>query len=88
MREMSATEAARNFKAVLDRAEHGETTVVTRGGHRVATIAPTPRANGAALREVLRRWHAHPAADADFAARVAEAREVATAEGDADPWRD
>lgn len=88
MREMTASEASRNFKHVLDEAEHGETIVVTRAGRRVATIAPTPRGNGAALRGVLRRWHHADGLDAEFAARVAEARTAADDEQDRDPWHD
>lgn len=85
---MTASEAARNFSSVLDQAERGETIVVTRSGHQVATIVPTPRANGAALREVLTRWHEDPPADASFETAVFEARKTATTEGDRDPWRD
>jgi prevent-host-death family protein len=55
MRTVTATEAARNFAAVLDQAEHGETIIVTRGGRRVATIAPAAAAPGRAVRELLRR---------------------------------
>lgn len=88
MREMTATEAARAFKDVLDRAERGEATVVTRGGQRVATIEPTPRANGAALHTVLTRWQTAPAADDAFAERVAAAAATADAEQDTDPWAD
>jgi prevent-host-death family protein len=88
MREMSASEASRNFSAVLDSAEHGETIVVTRAGRRVALITPAPRANGKALREVFRRWQGNPALDDTFAANVAAAREVASADLDSDPWRD
>jgi prevent-host-death family protein len=87
MREMSASEASRNFSAVLDSAEHGETIVVTRSGHQIALIVPAPRANGGALREVLRRWQGNPALDEAFAENVEAAREVASAELDADPWR-
>jgi len=50
---MSASEAARNFSAVLDSAEHGETIVVTRSGRRVALIAPAPRANGGAVLDLF-----------------------------------
>lgn len=85
---MTASEAARNFSSVLDSAEHGETIVVTRSGRQVATIAPTPRANGAVLRSVLRRWQADPPADEAFATAVADARVAATTERDADPWHD
>jgi prevent-host-death family protein len=84
---MSASEASRRFSAVLDEAERGETIVVTRGGCRVALIVPAPRANGAAVAEVLARWGGrHEAGDA-FAADVAAAGE-ASVERDTDPWRD
>lgn len=88
MREMTASEASRGFSAVLDLVEHGETVVVTRGGRRLATIAPTPRANGAALRSVFERWHGDPALDDTFAERVTAARDSAAADLDADPWLD
>lgn len=88
MREMSASEASRNFSAVLDSAEHGETIVVTRSGRRVALITPAPRANGKALRAVFRRWHGNAALDDKFAAHIAEAREAASTESDTDPWHD
>ncbi|RCW45229.1 prevent-host-death family protein [Halopolyspora algeriensis] len=71
MRELSVSEVSRNFSAVLDEAEHGETIVVTRSGRRVATIAPAPRGNGCALREVLGRWRGHAAFDEAFAATIA-----------------
>ncbi len=88
MREITASEAARNFSAVLSSAEHGETVVVTRTGQRVAMIVPAPRANGAALRDVFGRWQGHPALDEAFDAQVAAARDAASAELDRDPWRD
>jgi prevent-host-death family protein len=88
MKEMSASEAARNFSAVLDAAEHGESIVVTRSGRRVALIAPAPRANGAALLQVLDRWRGHPALDDAFAAQVEVARGAVSTELDTDPWRD
>ncbi|WP_344033777.1 hypothetical protein [Saccharothrix xinjiangensis] len=47
-----------------------ETIVVTRDGHRVAMIAPAPRANGKALRELLRGWRGHPAFDEEFEANA------------------
>jgi len=90
MKEMSATEVARNFSAVLDSVENGETVVITRGGHRVATVAPAPRANGAALAELLRKWQDNPALDDTWAANVAEVRKMMNAAGelDRDPWQD
>lgn len=88
MRELSASEASRNFSAVLDEAERGETIVVTRSGRKVAVITPAPRANGRALREVLARWRGNAAFDEEFAANVSSARELASNDLDADPWRD
>ncbi|MDQ2708087.1 MAG: type II toxin-antitoxin system Phd/YefM family antitoxin [Actinomycetota bacterium] len=90
MREMTATEVARNFSAVLDSVENGDTVVITRGGQRLATLVPTPRANGAALIEVLRRWRDDPALDETWAANAAEARKTLNAgtELDYDPWRE
>lgn len=88
MREVSATEASRAFSALLDDIEHGETIVVTRGGRRIAQVTPAPLANGAALREVFARWQGADALDERFAAHMAEAREAASVEEDADPWRD
>lgn len=88
MKELSASEASRNFSAVLDEAEHGETIVVTRNGRRVALITPAPRANGKALRDVFRRWHGRTGLDEEFEANVVAAREAATGELDEDPWRD
>jgi prevent-host-death family protein len=61
MTTMTATEVARNFSAVLDTVASGETVVITRGGRRVAELTPTPAANGAAVREALRRHAPDPA---------------------------
>jgi antitoxin (DNA-binding transcriptional repressor) of toxin-antitoxin stability system len=73
---MTATEVSRNFAAALDRAEHGETIVITRGGKRLATLAPAPAGNGGALKEFLRNH----TVDEDFADDVAAARESVTDE--------
>lgn len=85
---MSASEASRNFSAVLDAAEHGETIVVHRGGRRVALIAPAPRANGKALLDVVERWRGRDELDEAFAENVARSRASVTTEPDTDPWRD
>lgn len=61
MTTMTATDVARNFSSVLDAVASGETVVITRGGRRVAELTPTPAANGAAVREVLRRHTPDPA---------------------------
>jgi len=87
MKELSATEVARRFSAVLDRAENGEAVAITRGGRRVAMLVPAPRANGAALLEVFRRWDDQPAAGESFEADVAAARDQ-PADLDGDPWRE
>ncbi|MDQ0810982.1 antitoxin (DNA-binding transcriptional repressor) of toxin-antitoxin stability system [Streptomyces sp. B3I7] len=46
---MTATEVSRNSASVLDRAEHGETVVLTRGGRRPATLAPALRRDDRAV---------------------------------------
>lgn len=84
---MTASEASRNFSAVLNSAEHGETIVVTRAGRRVAAITPAPLTNGADLRAVFARWHGNRALDDTLAAHVDAAREAASADLDSDPWR-
>ena len=76
MRTMTATEVSRNFASVLDRAEHGETIVITRGGRRLAILAPAPAGNGAALKEFL----ATHAVDDDYAEDALSARELTTDE--------
>lgn len=85
---MSASDASRNFSAVLDEAERGETIVVTRSGRKVAMITPAPRANGRALREVFRQWRDNPVDDDEFAANVAGIRGAVSTDLDEDPWRD
>lgn len=80
---MSASEVSRNFASVLDQAEHGETIVVTRGGKRLATIAPASAANGRELAEFLA---AHVGTlDDDFGDEVTATRELLTLD---DPWND
>jgi len=86
MREVTASEASRNFSAVLDSVERGEIIVVTRAGRRVASIAPTPAATGAALNAVLTRWGGAAALDDDFAESIDTARAAASTEDDRDPW--
>jgi prevent-host-death family protein len=51
MREMTATEVARNFSEVLDAVEAGEEIVVLRGKKEVARLVPTKKhvPNGAAF---------------------------------------
>lgn len=86
MREMTASEASRNFSAVLDSVEHGETVVVTRSGRRIASIAPAPAATGAVLNAVLARWRGSAALDDAFSESIGTARAAASIEDDRDPW--
>ncbi|HVX45097.1 MAG TPA: type II toxin-antitoxin system prevent-host-death family antitoxin [Mycobacteriales bacterium] len=81
MRTVTATEASRSFAALLDEAERGETTIVTRGGRRIATIGPASTGNGADLVELLRNHRP----DKTFARDVRRAREAVVAEDPAWP---
>lgn len=55
MKQLSATEAARQFSDVLDSVESdGESFVVVRRGRPVATISPTAAGTGLALKEALK----------------------------------
>lgn len=76
MKLMTATEASRNFAAVLDAAEHGETIVITRAGRRLALIGPAPAGNGAALNDILAGYQP----DDRFADDVRSTRELLTDE--------
>jgi antitoxin (DNA-binding transcriptional repressor) of toxin-antitoxin stability system len=61
MREITATEAARGFSALLDALERdGETFVITRGGRPVARIEPTVGTTGKAVKALLRHYPADP----------------------------
>lgn len=54
--DVSATEAARRFSAILDAVEHrGETYVIVRKGRPIARLGPAVRASGATVKEVLRK---------------------------------
>ena len=53
MKLMTATEVSRNFAAVLDAVEHGETIIVTRGNRRIARFDPEPRASARGALEQL-----------------------------------
>lgn len=56
MRTMTATEASRNFSAVLTAVSSGETILVTRDGRPVARIEPETRTAADRLIEVLERY--------------------------------
>lgn len=56
MKDISATEAARNFSDLLDAVEHKkESFVVRRGGKAVARIAPASTSSGADVKKLLRK---------------------------------
>lgn len=88
MREMTASEAARNFSAVLDAIEKGETILVTRGGRRIAAMSPAPPETGAALNEVLDRWAGTNLFDDTFLEGLDDTLTAADPGKDADPWND
>ena len=81
MRTMTATQASRSFAALLDAAEHGEITVITRAGRRIAAIGPASAGNGGEVLELLTA----PLPDEEFAADVLAARDAVTATGPAWP---
>lgn len=56
MREISATEAARNFSELLDAIEHrGESFTIVRHGKAVAELEPTSHSQGKDAKAILRR---------------------------------
>ncbi|MER7997727.1 type II toxin-antitoxin system prevent-host-death family antitoxin [Streptomyces sp. NPDC095613] len=83
MKVMTATEASRNFAAVLDMAEHGETVIVTRGGKRLAMVSQAPAANGAELADLLDRFAG--TLDDSFEDDVLSTRDLLTT---GDPWNE
>ncbi|MFD8308810.1 type II toxin-antitoxin system Phd/YefM family antitoxin [Streptomyces sp. NPDC059690] len=80
---MTATEASRNFASVLESAERGETIVITRGGKRLAVLAPAPKATGRAVKDALLRHLGTP--DDAFEDDVTTTRDLLTLD---DPWSD
>jgi antitoxin (DNA-binding transcriptional repressor) of toxin-antitoxin stability system len=71
MREITATEAARGFSALLDALERdGETFVITRAGRPVARIEPAVGTSGKAVKALL----LHYAPDPSWAQELADVR--------------
>jgi antitoxin (DNA-binding transcriptional repressor) of toxin-antitoxin stability system len=81
-RRMTASEASRDFSALLDAVERGETVTITRGGRAVAEMRPAQQRTGADLRAVLAQIA--PPED-QFAADIAAALAAVSREAD-DPW--
>ncbi|GAB3740486.1 prevent-host-death family protein [Microlunatus parietis] len=84
MTTMTAAEASRNFSAVLDRAEHGETITIVRHGRTVATVSPAPKKTGRDLRLALEKA-AIPPPDDEFEADIAAALSFVSSDV-RDPW--
>jgi antitoxin (DNA-binding transcriptional repressor) of toxin-antitoxin stability system len=74
MKEVTATEAARGFSALLTAVEKGETFFVTRGGRVIARIEPAAGTSGAAVKALL--GHFRP--DASWITDLTEVRELLT----------
>jgi antitoxin (DNA-binding transcriptional repressor) of toxin-antitoxin stability system len=71
VKEVSATEAARGFSALLTAVERdGETYFVTRGGRVIARIEPAAGTSGAAVKALMR--HYRP--DAEWAGELNDVR--------------
>jgi antitoxin (DNA-binding transcriptional repressor) of toxin-antitoxin stability system len=83
MKQLSATDAARQFSDVLDSVEsRRESFVVVRHGRAVATIGPAFVGTGRALKDVLRTHRP----DSEWASELRELRE--SVGPGTDPWRD
>ncbi len=81
---MTATEASRNFSALLDAIEQGETVTIVRGNLPVAEIGPARRRTGADLSAAL---DGIPAPDDRFADDISAAVALLETER-GDPWAD
>jgi prevent-host-death family protein len=55
MKDISATEASRNFSKLLDEVQKGRSFHIVRGGERVATVTPVKRHTGAELIAIYER---------------------------------
>ena len=77
VKDISATEAARNFSDLLDAVEHDHAAFrVTRSGRAVARIVPAEAASGRAVKELFARH----TADAAWAGELAEVRSLLVTE--------
>jgi antitoxin (DNA-binding transcriptional repressor) of toxin-antitoxin stability system len=73
VKEVTATEAARQFSALLTAVEKDdETFVITRGGRVIARIEPAGGTSGAAVKALLR----HYPADESWADQLGEVRSL------------
>lgn len=95
MKEMTATEVARNFSAVLDSVEAGEEIVILRGKVEIARLSPAAQhvPNGAAIIDLVHSLEAAgqtAASDPDFdqAMKSVMERRQANRIARPNPWRD
>ena len=73
MKDITATEAARNFSNMLDSVEHGhESFRISRGGRPVARLVPAEAASGRAAKDLLLRH----SPDERWARELAEIRSL------------
>ena len=87
MERITATDASRNFKRVLDRAEFDrETFVVERNGKPVAEIRPAQTRSTVA--DLVRFLHENPLPDPDFADDVRSVIEESRRDVPRDRWGD
>jgi prevent-host-death family protein len=70
VKEISATEASRNFSKLLDEVEQGKSFNIVRGGQTVATVSPVKRYTGAAFTALLEELGPDP----EFGKELEEAR--------------
>jgi antitoxin (DNA-binding transcriptional repressor) of toxin-antitoxin stability system len=83
VKEITATEAARQFSALLTAVESNEETfVITRGGKVIARIEPAGGTSGAAVKALLR----HYPADDEWLGELEDLRSGAVLEDR--PWHD
>lgn len=82
MRAISATEASRNFKKLLDAVESGEHITITRGGEAIAEIAPLKRRTAKELFDALDRLDLPPMSDEEYRERTALLDELRTPDPD------
>lgn len=71
---VTATHAARNFAAILDAVEHGETVVITRDGAPVGRFTPERRTSADRLKAALLENPVDPGFADDLAATHADLR--------------
>lgn len=77
MKDISATDAARQFSDVLDAVEHrGESFAIVRRGHPVAHLVPAAAASGRVVKDFLMDH----GADSDWRRELAELRAGSIAE--------